>query len=153
MRGSPLHALMAPSHDGFMKPHLRVSATLRRPARLAKRAPDHPPDAPATIGNRKRDQEYQTQRRPWLRTCNTSEKSGTGWLTGQYPTGAAWARPYAPNEAGVTNGHWHLARTTLRALTDLTSLNRTGFPGRTGQGPSHPAADVTSRRYTDARPI
>ena len=30
------------------------------------------------------------------------------WLVSSLMTGAAWAQPYAPNEAGVTMGHWHL---------------------------------------------
>src|SRR5271165_5892907 len=30
------------------------------------------------------------------------------WLISTLATGAAWAQPYAPNEAGVTNGHWHV---------------------------------------------
>jgi hypothetical protein len=27
------------------------------------------------------------------------------WLVSSLMAGAAWAQPYAPNEAGVTNGH------------------------------------------------
>ena len=30
------------------------------------------------------------------------------WLVSALATGAAWAQPYTPNDAGVTNGHWHL---------------------------------------------
>jgi catechol 2,3-dioxygenase-like lactoylglutathione lyase family enzyme len=30
-------------------------------------------------------------------------------------TGAAWAQPYAPNEAGVTNGHWHINSRDIEA--------------------------------------
>jgi len=30
------------------------------------------------------------------------------WLVSSLTAGAAWAQPYAPNEAGVTMGHWHL---------------------------------------------
>src|SRR5260370_35252778 len=30
------------------------------------------------------------------------------WLASSLIAGAAWAQPYAPNEAGVTMGHWHL---------------------------------------------
>ncbi len=30
------------------------------------------------------------------------------WLASSLTAGAAWAQPYAPNEAGVTMGHWHL---------------------------------------------
>src|SRR5579871_1882088 len=30
------------------------------------------------------------------------------WLISTLATGAAWAQPYAPNDSGVTNGHWHL---------------------------------------------
>ena len=30
------------------------------------------------------------------------------WLVSTLAMGAAWAQPYAPNDAGVTNGHWHL---------------------------------------------
>src|SRR5712672_1960954 len=29
-------------------------------------------------------------------------------LVSNLAAGAAWAQPYAPNEAGVTMGHWHL---------------------------------------------
>ena len=30
------------------------------------------------------------------------------WLVSSLTAGTAWAQPYAPNEAGVTMGHWHL---------------------------------------------
>jgi len=30
------------------------------------------------------------------------------WLVSNLAVGAAWAQPYAPNDAGVTMGHWHL---------------------------------------------
>jgi catechol 2,3-dioxygenase-like lactoylglutathione lyase family enzyme len=30
------------------------------------------------------------------------------WLVSSLAAGSAWAQPYAPNEAGVTMGHWHL---------------------------------------------
>src|SRR5260370_23627486 len=30
------------------------------------------------------------------------------WLFSSLTAGAAWPQPYAPNEAGVTMGHWHL---------------------------------------------
>jgi glucokinase len=30
------------------------------------------------------------------------------WLISTLTAGAAWAQPYTPNDAGVTNGHWHL---------------------------------------------
>lgn len=30
------------------------------------------------------------------------------WLVSSLTVGTAWAQPYAPNEAGVTMGHWHL---------------------------------------------
>ena len=30
------------------------------------------------------------------------------WLISNLAAGAAWAEPFAPNEAGVTMGHWHL---------------------------------------------
>ena len=37
------------------------------------------------------------------------------WLVSSLTAGAAWAQPYAPNEAGVTNGHWHLNSGNLEA--------------------------------------
>ena len=30
------------------------------------------------------------------------------WLLSSLTAGTAWAQPYAPNEMGVTMGHWHL---------------------------------------------
>ena len=30
------------------------------------------------------------------------------WLVSNLAAGAAWAQPYAPNDTGVTMGHWHL---------------------------------------------
>jgi hypothetical protein len=30
------------------------------------------------------------------------------WLVTSLAAGTAWAQPYAPNQAGVTMGHWHL---------------------------------------------
>src|SRR5215467_8747110 len=30
------------------------------------------------------------------------------WLVSSLAAGTAWSQPYAPNEAGVTMGHWHL---------------------------------------------
>jgi catechol 2,3-dioxygenase-like lactoylglutathione lyase family enzyme len=37
------------------------------------------------------------------------------WLVSSLMAGAAWAQPYAPNEAGVTNGHWHLNSRDIEA--------------------------------------
>jgi catechol 2,3-dioxygenase-like lactoylglutathione lyase family enzyme len=37
------------------------------------------------------------------------------WLVSSLMAGAAWAQPYTPNEAGVTNGHWHLNSGNLEA--------------------------------------
>ena len=37
------------------------------------------------------------------------------WLISTLATGAAWAQPYAPNDAGVTNGHWHLNSRDIEA--------------------------------------
>ena len=36
------------------------------------------------------------------------------WLVSNLAMGTAWAQPYAPNEAGVTMGHWHLNSTRCR---------------------------------------
>jgi catechol 2,3-dioxygenase-like lactoylglutathione lyase family enzyme len=37
------------------------------------------------------------------------------WLVSSLTVGTAWAQPYAPNEAGVTNGHWHLNSRDIEA--------------------------------------
>ena len=37
------------------------------------------------------------------------------WLASSLTAGAAWAQPYAPNEAGVTMGHWHLNSNDVEA--------------------------------------
>ena len=45
--------------------------------------------------------------------------------------GAAWAQPYAPNEAGVTNGHWHLNSRDLEVSKKifLAMGGKEGEPG------------------------
>jgi catechol 2,3-dioxygenase-like lactoylglutathione lyase family enzyme len=37
------------------------------------------------------------------------------WVVSTLTAGAAWAQPYTPNEAGVTNGHWHLNSRDIEA--------------------------------------
>src|SRR5712672_168728 len=37
------------------------------------------------------------------------------WLVSNLAVGAAWAQPYAPNDAGVTMGHWHLNSADVEA--------------------------------------
>ena len=37
------------------------------------------------------------------------------WLASNLAAGAAWAQPYAPNELGVTMGHWHLNSANVEA--------------------------------------
>jgi catechol 2,3-dioxygenase-like lactoylglutathione lyase family enzyme len=46
--------------------------------------------------------------------------------------GAAWAQPYAPNEAGVTMGHWHLNSRDVEANKKifLAMGGKDGGPGR-----------------------
>src|SRR5260370_7767620 len=39
------------------------------------------------------------------------------WLISTLATGAPWAQPYAPNDAGVTNGHCHLNSPHVAAPT------------------------------------
>jgi hypothetical protein len=37
------------------------------------------------------------------------------WLVSNVAVGTAWAQPYAPNEMGVTMGHWHLNSVDVEA--------------------------------------
>jgi catechol 2,3-dioxygenase-like lactoylglutathione lyase family enzyme len=37
------------------------------------------------------------------------------WLVSNLAAGAAWAQPYAPNDTGVTMGHWHLNSVDVEA--------------------------------------
>jgi len=37
------------------------------------------------------------------------------WLVSSLAVGTAWAQPYAPNEMGVTMGHWHLNSVDVEA--------------------------------------
>jgi len=62
------------------------------------------------------------------------------WLMSSVAAGTAWAQPYAPNEAGVTNGHWHLNSRDVAAnkkifvgmggtAIEAGGLQRVTFPG------------------------
>lgn len=62
------------------------------------------------------------------------------WFVAALAGGAAWAQPYAPNEAGVTNGHWHLNSRDIEANKKIFlamggvegppgALQRVIFPG------------------------
>ena len=62
------------------------------------------------------------------------------WLMSSLTAGAAWAQPYAPNEAGVTMGHWHLNSRDVEANKKIFlgmggteggpgPLQRVTFPG------------------------
>ena len=37
------------------------------------------------------------------------------WLVSNLAIGTAWAQPYAPNDMGVTMGHWHLNSADVEA--------------------------------------
>jgi hypothetical protein len=37
------------------------------------------------------------------------------WLVSNLAVETAWAQPYAPNEMGVTMGHWHLNSVDVEA--------------------------------------
>ena len=37
------------------------------------------------------------------------------WLVSSLAAGTAWAQPYAPNDAGVTMGHWHVNSRNIEA--------------------------------------
>ena len=54
------------------------------------------------------------------------------WLISSLIAGAAWAQPYAPNEAGVTMGHWHLNSRDVEANKKifLAMGGTDGGPGR-----------------------
>jgi catechol 2,3-dioxygenase-like lactoylglutathione lyase family enzyme len=54
------------------------------------------------------------------------------WLISSLTAGAAWAQPYAPNEAGVTMGHWHLNSRDVEANKKIfVAMGGTdGGPGR-----------------------
>ena len=52
-------------------------------------------------------------------------------LASSLTAGAAWAQPYAPNEAGVTMGHWHLNSKDIEA-------NRKIFVAMGGTSPTGP---------------
>jgi catechol 2,3-dioxygenase-like lactoylglutathione lyase family enzyme/extradiol dioxygenase family protein len=59
------------------------------------------------------------------------------WLVSSLAAGSAWAQPYAPNEAGVTMGHWHLNSRDVEA-------NKKIFLGMGGTaGPPGPLQRVT----------
>ena len=72
------------------------------------------------------------------------------WLVSTLATGAAWAQPYAPNDVGVTNGHWHLNSRDVAANKHILLAmggvatepgERVMFPGVLvilNQGPSTP---------------
>ena len=62
------------------------------------------------------------------------------WLVSSLMAGAASAQPYAPNEAGVTNGHWHLNSRDIEVNKKIflgmggvagepSALQRVIFPG------------------------
>jgi catechol 2,3-dioxygenase-like lactoylglutathione lyase family enzyme len=62
------------------------------------------------------------------------------WIVSGLTAGAAWAQPYAPNEAGVTNGHWHVNSRDAEANKKIFvamggvagepgALQRVTFPG------------------------
>src|SRR5712691_2012309 len=53
------------------------------------------------------------------------------FLTTTLATGTAFAQPFAPNEAGVTMGHWHLNSRDIEA-------NRKIFVGMGGTSPTGP---------------
>jgi catechol 2,3-dioxygenase-like lactoylglutathione lyase family enzyme len=53
------------------------------------------------------------------------------WLISTLATGAAWAQPYAPNDAGVTNGHWHLNSRDVEGNKKIF-LAMGGVPGEPG---------------------
>jgi catechol 2,3-dioxygenase-like lactoylglutathione lyase family enzyme len=53
------------------------------------------------------------------------------WLVSSLAAGAAWAQPYAPNEAGVTNGHWHLNSRDIEANKKIF-VAMGGVPGEGG---------------------
>ena len=44
------------------------------------------------------------------------------WLASNLAAGAAWAQPYAPNELGVTMGHWHLNSRDVEDRYELLTL-------------------------------
>jgi catechol 2,3-dioxygenase-like lactoylglutathione lyase family enzyme len=50
------------------------------------------------------------------------------WLVSSLMAGAASAQPYAPNEAGVTNGHWHLNSRDIEVNKKIF-LGMGGVPG------------------------
>ena len=62
------------------------------------------------------------------------------WLVTSLAAGTAWAQPYAPNQAGVTMGHWHLNSRDVEAnkkifvgmggtASEAGGLQRVTFPG------------------------
>jgi catechol 2,3-dioxygenase-like lactoylglutathione lyase family enzyme len=53
------------------------------------------------------------------------------WLVSSLTAGAAWAQPYTPNEAGVTNGHWHLNSRDVEVNKKIF-LAMGGVPGEAG---------------------
>jgi catechol 2,3-dioxygenase-like lactoylglutathione lyase family enzyme len=53
------------------------------------------------------------------------------WLFCSLATGAAWGQPYAPNDVGVTNGHWHLNSRDVEANKKIF-VAMGGVPGESG---------------------
>src|SRR5438132_8227400 len=54
-------------------------------------------------------------------------------LTSALTSGAAWAQPFTPNEAGVTMGHWHLNSKDIEANRKIF-LGMGGTSGPPGPG-------------------
>ncbi len=53
------------------------------------------------------------------------------WLGFSLAAPTAWAQPYAPNDAGVTNGHWHLNSHDVEANKKIF-IAMGGVPGEPG---------------------
>jgi len=73
------------------------------------------------------------------------------WLVSTLATGAAWAQPYAPNDAGVTNGHWHLNSRDVAANKHIL-LAMGGVAAGPGERVVFPGVQVILNQGPTARP-
>jgi hypothetical protein len=48
------------------------------------------------------------------------------WLVSNLAIGTAWAQPYAPNDMGVTMGHWHLNSADVEACLPSALIGQNG---------------------------
>src|SRR6476620_10640978 len=88
-------------------PLLRPASSL--PAELASPASARPGRVLAFT------QSPDQRRRQARREATMKRLISALWLVSNLAIGTAWAQPYAPNDMGVTMGHWHLNSADVEA--------------------------------------